>query len=51
MVAGAALSEDLTDTQWLCELEEIGEEEGYFSPLGDDHAAVFIDRSQNVLFV
>ena len=51
MVAGAALSGDLTDTQWLCELEEIGEELGYFSPLGDDHAAVFVDRSQDVLFV
>ena len=51
MVAGAALSQDLTDTQWLCELEEIGEAEGYFSPLGDDHAAIFVDRSQDVLFV
>ncbi len=51
MVAGAALSDDLTDTQWLCELEEIGEEEGYFSPLGDEHAAVFVDRAQDVLFV
>lgn len=51
MVAGAALSDDLTDTQWLCALEEIGEEEGYFSPLGDDHAAIFVDRSQDVLFV
>ena len=51
MVAGAALSDDLTDTQWLVQLEDIGEEEGYFSPLGDDHAAVFVDRSQDVLFV
>ena len=51
MVAGAALSGDLTETQWLAELEEIGEEEGYFSPLGDHHAAVFVDRSQSVLFV
>jgi hypothetical protein len=51
MVAGAALSDDLTDTQWLCELEEIGEELGFFSPLGDDHAAVFVDRAQDVLFV
>ena len=51
MVAGAALSAELTDSQWLTELEEIGEEEGYFSPLGDNHAAVFIDRSQTVLFV
>ncbi|MXQ07701.1 phosphoadenosine phosphosulfate reductase [Alphaproteobacteria bacterium GH1-50] len=51
MVAGANLSGDLTETQWLAELEEIGEEEGYFSPLGDNHAAVFVDRSQKVLFV
>ncbi len=51
MVAGAALSGDLTETQWLAELEEIGEEEGYFSPLGDNHAAVFVDRAQSVLFV
>ena len=51
MVAGAALSGDLTESQWLAELEEIGEEEGYFSPLGDNHAAVFIDRAQTVLFV
>jgi len=51
MVAGAALSDDLTDTQWLVQLEDIGEEEGYFSPLGDNHAAVFVDRSQDVLFV
>ena len=51
MVAGAALSDDLTNTQWLVQLEDIGEEEGYFSPLGDDHAAVFVDRSQEVLFV
>ena len=51
MVAGAALSGDLTETHWLAELEEIGEEEGYFSPLGDNHAAVFVDRSQSVLFV
>ncbi len=51
MVAGAALSADLTESQWLAELEEIGEEEGYFSPLGDNHAAIFVDRSQKVLFV
>ena len=51
MVVGATLSDDLSDFQWLNALEEIGEEEGYFSPLGDDHAAVFIDRTQDVLFV
>ena len=27
MVAGAALSDDLTDTQWLVQLEDIGEED------------------------
>ena len=46
-----SLSEDLTDTQWLVELEEIGEEAGYFAPLGDHHAAVFDDRGQKLLFV
>ncbi len=51
LVVGAALPEDLSDFQWLRELEEIGETEGYFSPLGDMHAAVFVDRSQEVLFV
>ncbi len=50
-MVGTNLSADLTDTQWLCELEEIAETEGYFSPLGDDHAAIFVDRSQELLFV
>lgn len=51
MVAGAALSEDLTDDQWLLAIEDVGEEFGYFSSLGEDHAAVFIEQSQDVLFV
>ncbi len=50
-MVGATISADLTDTQWLCELEEIAETEGYFSPLGDDHAAVFVDREPDLLFV
>lgn len=50
-MTGVSLSDDLTDTQWLVELEEIGEEAGYFSPLGDRHAAVFADRGQDVLLV
>lgn len=51
MVGGVNLSEDLTDTEWLCELEEVGRERGYFSPLGDDHSVVFVDGSASVLFV
>ena len=51
MTKRVTLSEDLTDTQWMCELEELAEEAGYFAPLGDHHAAAFFDESQDVLFV
>jgi hypothetical protein len=51
MVGGVTLSEDLTDTEWLCELEEIGRDRGYFAPLGDDHSVVFVDGDPSVLFV
>jgi hypothetical protein len=51
MVGGVTLSEDLTDTEWLCELEEIGRDRGYFAPLGDDHSVVFVDGDASVLFV
>lgn len=34
---------------WLENIEEIGDEHGYFQPLGSDHAALFIDRSQTLL--
>ncbi|MEM9971642.1 MAG: phosphoadenosine phosphosulfate reductase [Pseudomonadota bacterium] len=50
-MVGEHLSADLTDTQWLCELEEIAETEGYFSSLGDDHAGIFIDGAKEMLFV
>ncbi|MCW1933192.1 phosphoadenosine phosphosulfate reductase [Pararhodobacter zhoushanensis] len=36
-------SEAETDADWLSILEEIGEEAGYFSPLGDKHSAFFSD--------
>ncbi|MEL7345955.1 MAG: phosphoadenosine phosphosulfate reductase [Pseudomonadota bacterium] len=45
------LSEGLSDAEWLEEVEEIAEERGYFSPLGDDHIAVFVDADSDVLFV
>jgi len=51
MVGGVTLSEDLTDTEWLCELEEIGRSRGYYSPLGDDHSVVYADGSADTLFV
>ena len=51
MAGGISLSEDLTDTEWLCELEELAEERGYFSPLGDSHSAVFVEGDPSVLFV
>lgn len=51
MVAGAAISTDLSDPEWLDALRGIGENGGYFSSLGKDHAAVFIEQSHDVLFV
>lgn len=51
MVAGAAISTDLSDAEWLKALRGIGEKGGYFSSLGDKHAAVFIEQSHKVLFV
>lgn len=51
MVGGVTLSEDLTDTEWLCELEELGRDRGHFAPLGDEHSVVFVDGDPSVLFV
>lgn len=51
MVAGAAMSGDLSDAEWLEKLREVGEKDGYFSNLGQDHAAIFVERSHDVLFV
>lgn len=51
MVAGAAKSAELTDDEWLKMLRDIGERDGYFSSLGRDHSAVFVEESHDVLFV
>lgn len=51
MVAGAAVSGDLSDAEWLEKLRDIGEKDGYFSSLGQDHASIFVERSHDVLFV
>lgn len=51
MVAGAAMSGDLSDAEWLEKLRGIGEKDGYFSNLGPDHASIFVERSHDVLFV
>lgn len=45
------LSEELTDTEWLAEIADIGTERGYFQPIGDDHGALFIDAAPEVLIV
>jgi len=46
-----ALPEGLTTGEWLEAIAEIGEEQGYYSELDDNHAALFVERDQNVLFV
>lgn len=51
MVAGATMSGDLSDEEWLTKLRAIGEKDGYFSNLGKDHASIFVERSHDVLFV
>lgn len=47
----ASLSDQLTDEEWLSELEQIGEERGYYQPLGKRHGAFFIDESLETLVV
>lgn len=45
------LSEDLTDDEWLAEIDELGMDRGYFEPIGAHHAALFLDESFDVLLV
>ena len=45
------LSEQLTDEEWLSEIEEIGKDRGYFERVGNHHAALFLDESLDVLLV
>ena len=51
MGAGATISTDLSDKEWLDALRDFGEREGYFTNLSKNHAAVFIEASHDVLFV
>lgn len=37
------------DDEWLSQLEEIGDERGYFEPLGADHAAILTDEGRTLL--
>lgn len=46
-----ALSDDLSDTEWLVELGNIGKSKGWYTPLGDDHASVFVDGASDALLV
>ena len=38
-----------TNAQWRVLIAEIGEERGYYQPLGDKHAALFIDESPTLI--
>lgn len=51
MSSDVTLSEDLTDDEWLAEIEAFGEDKGYFQPLGDNHSVVFADNSLKTLLV
>jgi hypothetical protein len=39
----------LTDAEWFQRLEAIGEESGYFAPLGSMHSAMFLDDASTLL--
>ena len=51
MVAGATISADLSEAEWLDALRRIGNARGSYSDLGRDHGAVFVEKSNDVLFV
>jgi hypothetical protein len=51
MGSDVTLSEELTDDEWLAEIETFGEANGYFQPLGSTHSAVFAGRSLETLLV
>ncbi|MFT6605151.1 MAG: hypothetical protein ACJA2X_000327 [Halocynthiibacter sp.] len=40
---------EMTRDEWLEALDEIGEERGYFEPLGPDHSAIFTDQGSTLL--
>lgn len=45
------LFEDLSESEWLAQMESIGSERGYFLRLGDAHSALFSDGPDDLLFV
>jgi hypothetical protein len=51
MGSDVTLSEELTDDEWLAEIQTFGEANGYFAPLGKTHSAVFADKSLDTLLV
>lgn len=51
MVTGATISADLSEAEWLDALRRIGNAQGSYSDLGRDHGAVFVEKSNDVLFV
>jgi hypothetical protein len=51
MSGDVTLSEELTDDEWLAEIETFGRAKGYFQPLGNSHAAVFANPSADTLLV
>lgn len=51
MGSDLTLSEELTDDEWLAEIETFGETKGHFQPLGSAHAAVFANNSPDTLLV
>lgn len=51
MGSDLSLSEELTDDEWLAEIETFGEAKGYFRPLGSLHAAVYADGAPDTLLV
>lgn len=40
---------ELNDSDWLRQIEDLGEEEGYYEPLGAHHHALFADRGPILL--
>lgn len=51
MVAGASISADLSEPDWLNALRALGNAHGSYSDLGSRHGALFVEKSHDVLFV
>jgi len=51
MSSDVTLSEELTDDEWLAEIQAFGETKGFYRPLGDSHAVIFADNSLKTLLV